>query len=87
MVQPRGPLGERVRRKRPDDWGISVHDRQPDRGSHLLYEMFPVDVFGLIRTIQRSLDLCLDLLPQGCNKLDIDIGLEERSGDLLECSI
>lgn len=49
--------------------------------------MFPVKVFGLVRTIQCSLDFCLDLLSQGGHELDVDVGFEECSGDLFERGI
>ena len=55
--------------------------------SHLLYDVFPVEVFGLVRAVQCSLDFCLDLLSQGSHEFDIDIGFKECSGDLLECGI
>ena len=52
--------------------------------SDLLYDMFPIEFFGLVRTVQCSLDFCLDLLSQGSHELDVDVGFKEGSGDLFE---
>jgi hypothetical protein len=87
MARPRGLLGEQVRHIQPDGRGISIHDKSPDLESHLLYDMFPVKIFGLFRTIQCSLDFCLDLLSQGSHEFDVDVRFKECSGDLFERSI
>lgn len=44
--------------------------------SDLLNQRFAVGILGFIGTIESSLYFSLDLLPQGGDQLDVDIGFK-----------
>ncbi len=54
---------------------------------HLLNEILPISILGLVRGFKSRLYFRLDLLPQRRNELDIHIRFEESSGDFLQSCI